>query len=209
MTPDPSSHPDDRWLCPLLTATRAGSADALGRLLDAFRPYLLLVANREADSGLRPKQAPSDAVQDTLLAAQQQFAQFRGQSAEELAGWLRRILVNGLIDAGRHYHADKRDIERELPLDDDDSRHNRPETLLGPDLPPDQLLIADEEGQRVRAALERLPERQAQVIILRVRDGLPYEEVGRRLGCSPDAARMLYERAREKLRRLLEDDDAA
>jgi RNA polymerase sigma-70 factor (ECF subfamily) len=153
MTPHPST-PDARWLRKRLTAARAGSAGALGELLEGFRPYLLLVANGEIDAGLRAKHAPSDAVQETLLAAQQGFAQFRGETAEELAGWLRRILRNHVIDAGRHFRADKRDIDREVPLDDDDSRHNLPETLSAPEQPPDQLLIADEDAARVHAVLD-------------------------------------------------------
>jgi RNA polymerase sigma-70 factor (ECF subfamily) len=207
MTPD-ATPPDARWLREPLAAARGGSSGALAELLEGFRPYLLLVANREIDPGLRPKHAPSDAVQETLLAAQQDFAQFRGEAADELAGWLRRILLNHGIDAGRHFHADKRDIDREVPLDGDDSRHNLPETLPAPEPPPDQLLIADEDAARVRAVLERLPESYTQVILLRARDGLSFEEVGRRLGRTPDGARMLFNRAREKLRELLEATDA-
>jgi RNA polymerase sigma-70 factor (ECF subfamily) len=207
MTPD-SSPPEARWLRERLASARAGSADALGELLEAFRRYLLLIANHEIAPTLRTKHAPSDAVQETLIAAQHDFAQFHGDSPDELAGWLRRILVNRLIDIGRYFRADKRDVGRERPLEDDDSRHNLPEMLPGSEPPPDRLLIADEENARVRAALERLPDHYAQVILLYARDRLPFEEVARRLGRSYDGARMLYNRARQKLRELLEATDA-
>ena len=201
------SHPTDRWLREFLTAAQAGSHDALGHLLEAFRPYLLLLANREADPALRPKYAPSDAVQDTLVAAQQDFAGFRGATADELAGWLRRILLNRLVDAARYFHADKRDIDREVSLDDRDSRHNLLEKLLSPEASAESLLVADEDDRRVRAALTRLPNSYTQVILLRARDGLTFEEIGRRLGRTADGVRMLFERARQKLREHLEDTD--
>jgi RNA polymerase sigma-70 factor (ECF subfamily) len=125
--------------------------------------------------------------------------------------WLRDRLTAaraGAAGALADLLADKRDIDREVPLDGDDSRHNLPETLPAPEPPPDQLLIADEDAARVRAVLERLPEPYTQVILLRARDGLSFEEVGRRLGRTPDGARMLFNRAREKFRELLEATDA-
>jgi RNA polymerase sigma-70 factor (ECF subfamily) len=203
MMPDPSSHPDDDSLRHLLAAARAGSADALAELLEKFRPYLQFVANNETDPTLRAKHAPSDAVQETLFAALQKFGQFRGQTAEDLAGWLKEILFNHLIDERRRFGADKRDVGRELPLDDDDSHNTLPAKLVGPDLPPDQRLIADEDAARVRAALERLPDNYTQVILLRTSHGLSFAEIGRRLGRSEDATRMRFNRAMEKLREQL------
>src|SRR5262245_12981144 len=100
------AHPKDRSMSPdpkpgqlhaLVRAARAGSNAALGELLETFRSYLLLIANREVEANLRPKFAPSDMVQETILVAQLQFDQFRGQSAEEVAGWLRSILLHRMI----------------------------------------------------------------------------------------------------------------
>jgi RNA polymerase sigma-70 factor (ECF subfamily) len=208
MTPDPSSHPDDDSVNALLAAARAGSEEALAELLEKFRPYLLLVANQECDPALRPKYAPSDAVQETFLKAHQEFAQFRGETAQKVAAWLKEILLNSNIDASRYYGAAKRDAGRELPLDDDDSRNTLPEKLVGPESPPDQLLIADEDAERVRAVLEQLPDHYTQVILLHERDGLTFAEIGRRLGRSVDATRMLFNRAMEKFREIWGANDA-
>jgi RNA polymerase sigma-70 factor (ECF subfamily) len=46
---------------------RKGSREALGRLLETCRPYLLLVANNELDRDLQAKAGASDLVQETFI----------------------------------------------------------------------------------------------------------------------------------------------
>ena len=106
-----------RWL----PEARAGSPEALGRLLEACRRYLLLVAERELDPALRPKGGASDLVQETFLEAQRDFAGFRGRSQPELRAWLRQILRNNLANFHRRFRdADKRRLDREVSLDRSD-----------------------------------------------------------------------------------------
>src|SRR4051794_17242378 len=101
----------------LLRQARAGSAEAMGQVLEACRPYLLLVANEHLGAGLQAKVGPSDVVQDTFLEAQRDFSGFRGDDAHELVAWLRRILLNNLGNVARHYRGTgKRDLAREVPL---------------------------------------------------------------------------------------------
>src|SRR5689334_22576253 len=75
---------------------RRGSQEALGRLLEGCRQYLLLVANEQLDAELRDKLGPSDLVQDTFADAQHDFPQFHGHTRQQLLAWLRRILLNNL-----------------------------------------------------------------------------------------------------------------
>src|SRR5262249_48816230 len=87
----------------LLYAARAGSPEALGQMLEACRCYLLGIADREFDAGLRAKGAPSDLVQETFLEAQRDFAQFQGSTEAELLAWLRRMLLHNLANFIRDY----------------------------------------------------------------------------------------------------------
>ena len=80
-----------------LAEARAGHDSAVGRLLEAARLYLLLVANRELPPDLRPKVGPSDLVQETLLRAHRHFGQFRGATEDELLAWLRQILAENRL----------------------------------------------------------------------------------------------------------------
>jgi RNA polymerase sigma-70 factor (ECF subfamily) len=63
---------------------------------------------------------------------------------------------------------------------------------------------ANELADRLRVAVGELPSRQGEVFCLTCFEQMSGEEVAQRLGVSPDAARMLLVRARERLRILLE-----
>src|SRR5262249_62211948 len=86
-----------------LPAARAGSQEALGRLLEACHGYLLMVARQELPADLQAKGGASDLLQETLMDACRDFAQFRGDTEAELLGWLRQILRNNLAHFNRRY----------------------------------------------------------------------------------------------------------
>jgi RNA polymerase sigma-70 factor (ECF subfamily) len=183
----------------LLPAARAGSPEALGQALEVYRNYLLLVAERELDSVLQAKAGASDLVQETFFEAQRDFGQFHGSSEEELRAWLRRLLLNNVANFTRHYHAGKRQVGRELPLEPSSWSGT-----LGGGLPaetpsPSGQAVEHEQAEAVRRALERLPERYAQVLRWRYEEQRSFEEIGRLLQCTPKAAQKLWARALRRL----------
>jgi len=185
-----------RWLA----QARAGSAEALGRVLEAYRDYLLLVAERELAAELRAKAGASDLVQDTFLEAQRDFVQFRGDNGAELRAWLRKLLLNNLAAFGRRYRdTAKRQLGRELPLAEDSSG-GQGAALPGDTPTPSTHAMAHEQAEALSRAIERLPEEYRQVLTLRYQDRLGYEEIGRRMGRSADAARLLFTRAIARLK---------
>ncbi len=188
-----------------LLAARAGSNEALGQALEACRRYLLLVADKELDPDLRAKGGASDLVQETFLEAQRDFAQFRGSSEKELLGWLRRILLNNLGNFSRRYRdADMRAVGREVTLTNDGSSNDHCRELPGSALSPSGYAMEREQAEKLERALERLPEDYRNVIHLRYREERPFEEIGRLMNRSPDAARKLWARAMEELRQAWE-----
>jgi RNA polymerase sigma-70 factor (ECF subfamily) len=187
-----------RWLA----EARAGSNEALGQALEAFRTYLLLIAEEEIDPELRGKGGASDLVQETFLEAQRDFARFQGALPEEWRAWLRRLLLNNVADFGRRYRAaTKRKAALEVPLDDSDSPL---QDLAAADTPASGHAIAREQAEAFHAALARLPSDYRQVILLRYEEQLSFEEIGNQLGRTPNAARMLWLRAIERLKQEME-----
>jgi RNA polymerase sigma-70 factor (ECF subfamily) len=178
----------------LLEAARAGSSEALGQLLEQSRRYLLAVAREELAGALQTKASASDLVQDTLAEAVRLFVRFPGTSAEELRLWLVAILRNKLANFRKRYlGTNKRDLDREHALTED------PAVPAG--LPsPSSVASAREQEQALLQALQRLPQRARQVIQWRSWDNLSFAEIGQRLGCSDDAARMVWARAIERLK---------
>ncbi len=183
-----------------VAAARAGSPEALGKALDACRAYLLRIANQELDPDLRAKGGASDLVQETFLEAQHDFPRFQGASADELRGWLRRILLNNLANFTRQYHAvAKRRVQREVALDAGTSSGGPGAGLAGDTPTPSRQAMAHELNEALQGALERLPENYRQVLTWRHQDQLSFEEIGRRLQKTANAARLLWLRAVERL----------
>jgi RNA polymerase sigma-70 factor (ECF subfamily) len=135
------------------------------RAVEDYRDYLHLLARLQIDPRLRGKVDPSDVVQQTLVKAHQHREQFRGQTAAEQAGWLRRILVNTLVDAARKFG---RELDREQPLEQQvhDSSARLEAWLATDQSTPSEAAVRQEQLLRVARALARLPDDQRQAVEL-------------------------------------------
>jgi RNA polymerase sigma-70 factor (ECF subfamily) len=184
----------------LIQAARAGSAEALGRLLEGTRAYLLLVANRHLDPALQAKGGASDLVQETFLEAQNDFPRFQGQTHDDRLKWLRGILRHNLADFRRRYRDRAgRQISQERPLAAEEGAGLHDKLVADTPLPQDRA-VAAEEAEAVRQAVVRLPEDYRRVIALRHEQGRSFDAIAQEMGRTPEAVRKLWFRAVERLR---------
>jgi len=191
----------DRWL----PAARAGSQTALGQLLEASRRYLLWIARREIDPELVPKAGASDLVQDTLLEAQRDFGTFQGKSEAELLAWLRRLLLNNLCNFTRRYRETaKRRVDCERSLEALAANRDADAQLVAAAPSPSEQAEAHEQRELVERARQRLPADYQRVLALWLQEEHTFEEIGTLMDRSPNAARMLWVRAIERLQTELE-----
>jgi RNA polymerase sigma-70 factor (ECF subfamily) len=187
-----------------LPEARAGSAEALGQALEACRGYLLLIAQQELDPELRAKGGVSDLVQETLLHALRGFSGFEGNTEAELLAWLRRLLLNNLADFARLYRATaKRQLAREVVLPAGSSAGAGGAEPSADISSPSAQAMAHEHAEAVRRAMERLPEDYRRVLLLRYEQERSFQDIGRLLGRSANAARKLWLRALERLQQEL------
>ncbi|WP_310767255.1 RNA polymerase sigma factor [Mycobacterium sp. Z3061] len=152
-----------------------------------------------------------EAVQEAWVQVLKSSAAFEGRSS--VATWLFGIVKN---TASRHRSRESRIREHEvLSTGDADPLAGRMHPPGHPDaghwsVPPSQRFlpedhtVASELVGYVRAALDALPARQRQLIILRDLIGMSSEEASEVLELSPDAQRALLYRARGNLRNQLE-----
>lgn len=183
-----------------LWAAQSGSARALGEVLELSRQYLLAIANSELPGHLQGKFGASDLVQQTYLEAQRDFGGFTGTTQADLFRWLRRIMLNNVANVVRDYcQTQKRRVGTEIPLSA--SGLGR---VMDPGPSASSRVVAAERLQALQEALGQLPEAYAQVIRWRNNDRLGFEEIGRRLGRSAEAARKLWVRALDQLREKLD-----
>lgn len=190
----------------LLMAAQAGAEGSLGRLLQLYSNYLHLLAMGRLDDRVRARVSASDVVQETMFEAHRDFHQFAGRSPGEFLGWLRKILVNNLARlVERHVLAEKRDVRREVSLDEIGVAVDRSAACLAALLQEDVVSPsshAQTQEQIVLMAdsLAELPPDYREVILLRHLEGMPFNEIGAKLGRSSGAVRMLWLRAIEQLR---------
>ena len=168
-------------------------AHGANRPLEKYRDYLRLLAHVQLDHRLQSKLDPSDVVQDTLLKAHQALDRFTGQTEAELAGWLRTILANVLMDAIRKFTSKGRDVnlERSLQaaLEESSSRLEKVLAAEGSgtgerDRRQDQLL-------RLASALAELPEDQRRAVELRHLQGCSLAEIAHGMDRTKEAVAKL------------------
>jgi RNA polymerase sigma-70 factor (ECF subfamily) len=190
----------------LLCEARAGSTEAMGRLLEAVRPYLLLVAGKEMDSGLQSKGGASDLVQESCLEVQRDLPDFHGATPAELMAWLRQVVRNNAKNFARAFReTEKRDAGRELSIDESGRGKALRGKLLSQDPAPDGKAAEEEQRRRLLAAIDGLPDHYRKVIQLRHMDRASFKEIGENLGATAEAARKIWFRAVDRLRKQMQE----
>lgn len=187
----------------LIDEARRGSVDAIGRLIQDCRGFLLAIANRELESDFAPKVGASDLVQETMLSAQRCIGDFHGQNRDELLAWLRGILVNDIKEARRRFLAAQRDVRREQPMSQRHGDHQA-RNVADAEATPATGAIAREEAARLESAMQRLSSQDREILELRNWQRLSFAEIGKRTGRSSEAARKLWSRAVVRLQSEME-----
>ncbi len=194
MPPDPDAQRR------LLDDARNGDQEALGELLDGFRPQLTRLTEPELDPGLRVRIDASDIVQQTCLSAIRRFADFNGTEIDQFAAWLQRVHHNNILDAVRNNkRVEKRDISREQTLSDsglanDAGTDNREAT-------PSQNALRREATAMLENFLKELPADQRDVVQLRFLEGWAFKDIAAHLERSEDSVAGLLKRGLRNLRK--------
>jgi RNA polymerase sigma-70 factor (ECF subfamily) len=165
-----------------------------------------MLARMQLDPGVGGKLDASDVVQQTMLEAHRQQAQFRGRTEGELVAWLRQILAHNLADALRGLGRAKRDVARERSIDQalEQSSARLEAWLAAEQSSPSQQAMRKERMLLLADALEKLPEGQRQAIELHYWQGWSLSEIAARLGRSTPAVAGLLQRGLKQLRQLLQ-----
>lgn len=188
----------EKWIA----QARQNDREALGRLLEMCRNYLLLVANQELAPELGVKVAASDIVQDSLLEAGRDFPRFHGVREEELLVWLSSILRNNVANVRRHFETQKRQVSREVPLEDS-AVGDLVDNLASPCETPSKHAQAREQDEQLEQALQQLPTHYRQVLYLYTTENLKFPQIAAKLGSTEEAIRKLWGRALEELSKQL------
>lgn len=190
----------------MLHLAKGGDLAALGILLDGFRTYLTLLAKIQIGQKLQAKVDPDDVVQDVFLDAHRQFSHFRGESIDELAAWLRKLMAGHLAKLIRHYCiAEARNIELEhsIERDLDSSSARLSGSIVSQDSSLREKMCRQEELLLLAETLKQILPDYQDVIILRQIEELSFREIAERMNRSEDSVQKLWVRGLQALRELL------
>jgi len=206
MSPHTDSSLSERPIAEVIDSARDGNTQTLGRLLQLYRNYLNVLATTQLDQRLRRRMSTSDLVQETMMAAHRDFAQFRGGSEGELLAWLRQSLSHCLSHAvEKNFRAQKRDMRREVAIEQvarklDDSAAQMSNLFADKAATPSQVVVQRELAAELSDQLNKLKPSYRDVIVYRNLQGLSFDEIADRMGIKSGAARMLWTRAIAKFK---------
>lgn len=132
-----------------------------------------------------------DLTQEVFVRAWRNRARFRPSA--EAWPWLAKIAINVARDAHR-----RRRVRPESPIDD-------PVQCERPD--PREAAAASEHLERVRQALQQLPERQREVMVLHAHGGMSPAEIAKVLGLRANNVRVNLHHGRQRLREILGEEE--
>jgi RNA polymerase sigma-70 factor (ECF subfamily) len=178
-------------------------AESPNHAWEDYRDYLHLLARLQMDPRLRGKLDPSDVVQQTLVKAHQNRAQFRGRTAGEEVGWLRRILTNTLIDAARKFQREL-NVEHDLAAAIDQSSARLEAWLAAEQSSPSEVAVRHEQLLALARALAQLPEDQRTAVEMHHLRDASVAEIAARLGRTEASVAGLLRRGLQNLRNLLQ-----
>jgi len=172
----------------LVTAAMAGDRNAVGRLLTIIRPLVVRYCRARLGAPDRSSASADDVAQEVCLAVLTALPGYRVQGKPFLA-FVYGIAAHKVIDAHR---ASARN--RSEPVAD------VPDSVEAGDGPEQRALRVELSGEMGRL-LDQLPDKQREILVLRVVVGLSAEETAEAVGSTPGAVRVAQHRALARLRK--------
>jgi RNA polymerase sigma-70 factor (ECF subfamily) len=175
LAPEPTAH--------LLLAAGRGDQAALAALYRETAPHLFALATRIT----RRTSLAEEVVQDLFIAVARKAQSYDPARGTAMA-WLATITRNRALDLMER-------ARRTTALDDGLAARL---VETGPDA--FERLAASEDGQRLRACLDTLPEMQRRAVLMAFFDGATHEEVAARMASPLGTVKSWVRRALLRLR---------
>ena len=184
------SRPDDEraLVAGILRKDRKATAEFVDRLADPLRAYLRLRLAPRTD-------LVDDLVQEVFLASLKGLPSFAGRSS--LKVWLLGIARHKVED---HYRTVLRRPEKALDLDDDAGSTPVEYPRF------DDMMDTARLREKTRRVLSRLPEAYAYALLWRYWEKRSVKEIAAQTDRTEKAGERLLARARERFKRLWEED---
>ena len=164
-----------------------GDRDALREVLETIRPIVYRYCRARVGTAERSGLSADDVAQEVCLAAITALPRYKDQGRPFLA-FVYGIAAHKVADAHRAAGRNRADATDTLP--------DRASTAAGPE----QMAIDSESSARMSQLLAILPEKQREIVLLRVVVGMSAEETAEAVGSTAGAVRVAQHRALARLK---------
>jgi RNA polymerase sigma-70 factor (ECF subfamily) len=177
----------------LIRRFQQGQPRAFEALYDRFKDYVY----RTAFFITRNSGDAEEAVQETFLDVLRALPNYRVEGPARFETWLYRVTVNRCRSRARR---------KALPSADWDDIEERLERIPAshPNHDPEDVTLRREQAVALWQTVDRLPESQRIVVLLRYQQGLSYGEIAQTLGISEGTVKSRLYYAHRKLREQLQ-----
>ena len=165
----------------------AGNRDALREVLETIRPIVVRYCRARVGAAERSGLSADDIAQEVCLAAITALPRYKDQGRPFLA-FVYGIAAHKVADAHRAAGRNKSD-----PTDVVPERYSM-------DAGPEQMAMDSESAARMKKLLAVLPEKQREILILRIVVGMSAEETAETVGSTAGAVRVAQHRALARLK---------
>jgi len=172
----------------LVAAAMTGDREAVGRVLAIIRPLVVRYCRARLGAPDRSSASADDVAQEVCLAVLTALPGYRVQGKPFLA-FVYGIAAHKVIDAHRASSRNRSEPVADVP--------DAVEVADGPEQRALRVELSGEMGK----LLDQLPDKQREILVLRVVVGLSAEETAEAVGSTPGAVRVAQHRALARLRK--------
>ncbi len=183
-----SSRPDD--LAAEVALAISGDRPAVERLLGSIRPLVVRYCRARIGRQERSFASADDVAQEVCLGVLTALPSYRDQGRPFLA-FVYGIAAHKVADAHRASSRNRSEPVSDVP--------DAPETEAGPE----QRAMRGELSREMASLLKVLPDKQREILLLRIVVGLSAEETADAVGSTPGAVRVAQHRALARLRKVI------
>jgi RNA polymerase sigma-70 factor (ECF subfamily) len=165
----------------------AGSRDALREVVEIIRPIVIRYVRARVGSSERVGLSADDVAQEVCLAAIQALPRYQDQGRPFLA-FVYGIASHKVADAHRAAGRNRSEPTEVVP------------ERLSLDAGPEQMALNSDSAARMQKLLAVLPDKQREILTLRIVVGMSAEETAEAVGSTPGAVRVAQHRALARLK---------
>jgi RNA polymerase sigma-70 factor (ECF subfamily) len=165
----------------------AGNRDALREVLEIIRPIVVRYCRARVGATERSGLSADDVAQEVCLAAITALPRYKDQGRPFLA-FVYGIAAHKVADAHRAAARNRAEPTDVVP------------ERLSMEAGPEQMAIDSDSAARMNRLLAVLPEKQREILILRVVVGMSAEETAEAVGSTAGAVRVAQHRALARLK---------